>query len=145
LGGSASRVQEIHSMLDGILDFTLGQALLSSLALTHITIAAVTIYLHRHQAHRALDLHPIVSHFFRFWLWLTTGMRTKDWVAVHRKHHAKVTARRSTVSARCCSRELSSIGQGLMTRKRWRSTDAVRRTTGSSDIYTRDTTALASA
>ncbi|MDH3545730.1 MAG: fatty acid desaturase, partial [Gammaproteobacteria bacterium] len=54
-----------------------------------ITVAAVTIYLHRHQAHRALTLHPIVSHFFRFWLWLTTGMVTREWVAVHRKHHAK--------------------------------------------------------
>ncbi len=56
---------------------------------THITIAAVTIFLHRSQAHRALDLHPIPSHFFRFWLWLTTGMVTKEWVAIHRKHHAK--------------------------------------------------------
>src|SRR5512141_929435 len=61
-----------------------------TLALTHITIAAVTIFLHRSQAHRAVDLHPIVSHFFRFWLWLTTGMVTKEWVAIHRKHHAKV-------------------------------------------------------
>jgi len=61
-----------------------------TLALTHITIASVTIYLHRSQAHRALDLHPVVSHFFRFWLWLTTGMVTKEWVAIHRKHHAKV-------------------------------------------------------
>ena len=61
-----------------------------ALALTHVTIAAVTIYLHRCQAHRALDLHPVVSHFFRFWLWLTTGMVTKEWVAIHRKHHAKV-------------------------------------------------------
>ena len=60
-----------------------------TLVVTHITIAAVTIYLHRHQAHRALDLHPIVSHFFRFWLWLTTGMVTKEWAAIHRKHHAK--------------------------------------------------------
>ncbi len=59
-------------------------------ALTHVTIAAVTIYLHRHSAHRALDLHPVVSHFFRFWLWLTTGMVTKEWTAIHRKHHAKV-------------------------------------------------------
>lgn len=56
---------------------------------THITIAGVTIYLHRCQAHRALDLHPIASHFFRFWLWMTTGMVTKQWAAVHRKHHAK--------------------------------------------------------
>lgn len=60
-----------------------------TLLLTHITIAAVTIYLHRHQAHRALTLHPAVSHFFRFWLWLTTAQVTKEWVAVHRKHHAK--------------------------------------------------------
>ncbi len=56
---------------------------------THITIVAVTVFLHRAQAHRALDLHPAVSHCFRFWLWLTTGMLTKGWVAVHRKHHAK--------------------------------------------------------
>lgn len=61
-----------------------------TLVLTHITIAAVTLYLHRHQAHRAIDLHPVVSHFFRFWLWLTTAMNTKEWVAVHRKHHARV-------------------------------------------------------
>jgi stearoyl-CoA desaturase (delta-9 desaturase) len=61
-----------------------------ALALTHVTIAAVTIFLHRGQAHRGLDLHPIVSHFFRFWLWITTGMVTKEWVAIHRKHHAKV-------------------------------------------------------
>jgi len=60
-----------------------------ALVLTQITIAAVTVYLHRHQAHRALDLHAVPSHFFRFWLWLTTGMVTKQWVAVHRKHHAK--------------------------------------------------------
>jgi stearoyl-CoA desaturase (delta-9 desaturase) len=62
---------------------------LVALAFTHITIAAVTIYLHRCQAHRALDLHPVVSHFFRFWLWMTTGMETKHWAAIHRKHHAR--------------------------------------------------------
>jgi stearoyl-CoA desaturase (delta-9 desaturase) len=60
-----------------------------ALVLTHVTIVAVTVYLHRHQAHLALDLHPAVSHFFRMWLWLTTGMVTKEWAAVHRKHHAK--------------------------------------------------------
>jgi stearoyl-CoA desaturase (delta-9 desaturase) len=59
-------------------------------ALTHLTIVAVTVFLHRHQAHRALELHPVVSHFFRLWLWLTTGMVTKEWAAIHRKHHAKV-------------------------------------------------------
>lgn len=63
---------------------------LVALGLTHITIAGVTIFLHRHQAHRALDLHPIPSHFFRLWLWLTTGMNTREWVAIHRKHHAFV-------------------------------------------------------
>jgi stearoyl-CoA desaturase (delta-9 desaturase) len=62
---------------------------LVALGLTHITIASVTIFLHRHQAHRALELHPMVSHFFRFWLWMTTGMVTKEWAAIHRKHHAK--------------------------------------------------------
>src|SRR3977135_999681 len=61
----------------------------AALALPHVTIAAVTIYLHRCQAHRALELHPLVSHFFRLWLWLTTGMVTKEWAAIHRKHHAK--------------------------------------------------------
>ena len=59
-----------------------------TLLLTHITIASVTIFLHRHQAHHALDLHPLASHFFRFWLWLTTGTVTREWVAIHRKHHA---------------------------------------------------------
>ena len=62
---------------------------LITLVFTHITIASVTIFLHRHQAHRALDLHPIPSHFFRFWLWMTTGMVTKAWASIHRKHHAK--------------------------------------------------------
>lgn len=62
---------------------------LIALIFTHITIAAVTIYLHRCQAHRALDLHPLSSHFFRFWLWMTTGMQTKHWTAIHRKHHAR--------------------------------------------------------
>ncbi|EIJ36420.1 DesA family fatty acid desaturase [Thiothrix nivea] len=65
------------------------EILLVTLGLTHITIAAVTIFLHRAQAHRALDLGAVPSHFFRFWLWLTTGMVTREWVAIHRKHHAK--------------------------------------------------------
>ena len=60
-----------------------------TLVVTHITIASVTVFLHRAQAHRALELHGIPAHFFRFWLWLTTGMVTKEWVAIHRKHHAK--------------------------------------------------------
>jgi stearoyl-CoA desaturase (delta-9 desaturase) len=73
----------------GVLGTSWWQTLLIALGFTHITIAAVTIYLHRSQAHRALELHAIPAHFFRFWLWLTTGMVTKEWVAIHRKHHAK--------------------------------------------------------
>ncbi|HZR70513.1 MAG TPA: fatty acid desaturase [Burkholderiales bacterium] len=73
----------------GVLDLPWWGYVLAALALTHVTIASVTIFLHRCQAHRALDLHPAPSHFFRFWLWLTTGMVTREWVAVHRKHHAK--------------------------------------------------------
>lgn len=76
-------------MLEGFIDLPWWGYVLTTLALTHITIASVTIFLHRHQAHRALDLHPIPSHFFRFWLWLTTGQVTKEWASIHRKHHAK--------------------------------------------------------
>jgi stearoyl-CoA desaturase (delta-9 desaturase) len=76
-------------LADGLVQTTWWQVLLFTLVVTHITIAAVTIFLHRAQAHRALDLHAIPSHFFRLWLWLTTGMVTKEWVAIHRKHHAK--------------------------------------------------------
>lgn len=61
-----------------------------TLVFTQITIFSVTLYLHRNQSHRAVELHPIISHFFRLWLWLTTGMITKAWVAIHRKHHTKV-------------------------------------------------------
>jgi stearoyl-CoA desaturase (delta-9 desaturase) len=77
-------------MFTGLYDLPWWGYVAYALVMTHITIAAVTIYLHRHQAHRALDLHPLPSHFFRFWLWLTTGMVTKEWAAIHRKHHAKV-------------------------------------------------------
>jgi stearoyl-CoA desaturase (delta-9 desaturase) len=73
----------------GVFDLPWWGVALVTLGLTHITIAAVTIFLHRCQAHRALDLHPLPAHFFRFWLWLTTGMVTKEWAAIHRKHHAK--------------------------------------------------------
>ncbi|MBX3663789.1 MAG: fatty acid desaturase [Burkholderiales bacterium] len=76
-------------MFTGVLDLPWWGYVAYTLVLTHITIAAVTIYLHRHSAHRALELHPIPAHFFRFWLWLTTGMLTKHWTAIHRKHHAK--------------------------------------------------------
>jgi stearoyl-CoA desaturase (delta-9 desaturase) len=77
-------------IFSGVFDFPWWGCAIAALVLTHITIVAVTVFLHRHQAHRALELHPAVSHFFRLWLWLTTGMVTKEWAAVHRKHHAKV-------------------------------------------------------
>jgi stearoyl-CoA desaturase (delta-9 desaturase) len=73
----------------GVMGLSGWQVFFYTLLVTHITIAAVTIYLHRHQAHRGLELHAIPSHFFRFWLWLTTGQVTKEWAAIHRKHHAK--------------------------------------------------------
>ena len=79
----------VQWLAHGLLDAAWWQVLLVTLVLTHVTIASVTIFLHRSQAHRALDLHAIPSHFFRFWLWLTTGMVTREWVAIHRKHHAK--------------------------------------------------------
>ncbi|SDC26865.1 stearoyl-CoA desaturase (delta-9 desaturase) [Paraburkholderia lycopersici] len=90
----ASRVKTLlNSLLDflahGVLHFSWWQIVLFAAVVTHITIVGVTVYLHRCQAHRALDLHPIASHFFRFWLWMTTGMLTGQWAAIHRKHHAK--------------------------------------------------------
>ncbi|WOP16522.1 fatty acid desaturase [Ottowia sp. SB7-C50] len=79
----------LNWLAHGVLGLAWWQVLLVGLVLTHITIVSVTLYLHRHSAHRALDLHPAVQHFFRFWLWMTTGMTTKAWTAIHRKHHAK--------------------------------------------------------
>jgi stearoyl-CoA desaturase (delta-9 desaturase) len=79
----------VNLLAHGLLGASWWQMVLAALVMTHITIAAVTIFLHRSQAHRALELHPVMSHFFRLWLWLTTGMVTKEWVAIHRKHHAK--------------------------------------------------------
>jgi stearoyl-CoA desaturase (delta-9 desaturase) len=72
----------------GLLDLSVWELVLVTLLLTHVTIAGVTLFLHRAQAHRAVELHPVVSHFFRAWLWLTTGMVTREWVAIHRKHHS---------------------------------------------------------
>jgi stearoyl-CoA desaturase (delta-9 desaturase) len=79
----------IEWLAHGLWDLTWWQMVLFTLAMTHVTIVSVTIFLHRHQAHRALELHPIASHFFRLWLWLTTGQVTKEWASIHRKHHAK--------------------------------------------------------
>ena len=79
----------VDFLSNGVSRATGWQAFWFTMVVTHITIASVTIFLHRHQAHRALELHAIPSHFFRFWLWLTTGQVTKEWASIHRKHHAK--------------------------------------------------------
>ena len=79
----------VQWLAHGLLDASWWQIVLFTLVTTHITIVAVTVFLHRAQAHRALELGPVPSHFFRFWLWLSTGMVTKEWVAIHRKHHAR--------------------------------------------------------
>jgi stearoyl-CoA desaturase (delta-9 desaturase) len=76
-------------MYAGVVDWPWWGYVLATLGLTHVTIASVTIFLHRHQAHRALELHPLSAHCFRAWLWLSTGMGTKEWASIHRKHHAK--------------------------------------------------------
>jgi stearoyl-CoA desaturase (delta-9 desaturase) len=78
----------VNNIIFGVLNLSFWGHVLALFILTQVTIAAVSIYLHRHQTHKALSLHPIISHFFRFWLWLTTGMVTKEWVSIHRKHHA---------------------------------------------------------
>ncbi len=72
----------------GLLNASFGTMVLYTLVMTHVTIVSVTVYLHRYSAHRALEMHPVLKHFFRFWLYMTTGMLTKEWTAVHRKHHA---------------------------------------------------------
>jgi stearoyl-CoA desaturase (delta-9 desaturase) len=87
--GEVHLLDFLMSATSGVLDLPWWGYVLVLLGTTHVTIATVTIFLHRTQAHRGLDLHPVVSHFFRAWLWLTTGMVTKEWVAIHRKHHAK--------------------------------------------------------
>jgi fatty-acid desaturase len=76
-------------MLNGLLNLPLWGVVVYTLLLAHVTVIGVTLYLHRDATHRGLDLHPVVRHFFRFWLWMTTAMNTKEWVAIHRKHHAK--------------------------------------------------------
>jgi stearoyl-CoA desaturase (Delta-9 desaturase) len=80
----------VDLLFSGVFDLPWWGYGIVALVLTHITIVSVTVFLHRHQAHRALDLHPAASHFFRLWVWLTTGMVTKEWAAIHRKHHARV-------------------------------------------------------
>jgi fatty-acid desaturase len=75
--------------INGVLDLSVWQKILATFIMVQFTIISVTLYLHRHSAHNSLDLHPALKHVFRFWLWLSTGTNTKEWTAIHRKHHAK--------------------------------------------------------
>ena len=79
----------IDFLAGGLFQLGFWQMLLYLLVVTQLTIFSVTLYLHRSQAHRGVDFHPVIAHFFRFWTWLTTSMITREWVAIHRKHHAK--------------------------------------------------------
>src|SRR5450432_4852345 len=79
----------LNFLIHGVVNASCVAKLVYFFIVTQLTIFSVTLYLHRSQAHRGVDFHPVLAHFFRFWLWLTTGMVTKEWVAIHRKHHAK--------------------------------------------------------
>ncbi len=115
-------------LLSGVFDLPSWGYVVVALVLTHITIVAVTVFLHRHQAHHALGLHPVASHFFRLWLWLTTDMKTRDWAAIHRKHHAKCETAEDPQPAGA-RHQPSAVGRGdsvrvhgeLILRPRWAS------------------------
>jgi fatty-acid desaturase len=80
----------VNSMIHSLVSLSFWGNVIATLILTHVTVIGVTVYLHRCQAHRSLDVHPILAHFFRLWLWMSTSMGTRAWVAVHRKHHTFV-------------------------------------------------------
>ncbi len=82
-------MQFLYDHMYGLIDLSFWGYVLVSLVMLQVTVTGVTLYFHRDQAHRGVDLHPVLRHFFRFWLWMGTGMTTREWVAVHRKHHAK--------------------------------------------------------
>lgn len=129
-------------MFEGVFDLPWWGYVVYTLAMTHVTIAAVTIYLHRHQAHRALALHPVASHFFRFWLWFTTGMVTREWAAIHRKHHARCETADDPHSPQIYGirkvpwKAPSSTARSRQSRTRSSATASARRTTGSNATCT---------
>jgi len=116
---------DLPSWAGGLIDLPWWGYLVVALVFTHITIASVTIYLHRHSAHRALDLHPAVAHFFRLWLWLTTGMSTKAWTAIHRKHHAKVETEEDPHSPQVLSLKKVLLEGGELYRKEAKNQDTL--------------------
>lgn len=139
-------------MSDSLLQFLIGglfglgvwDLLLLLLVFTQLTIFSVTLYLHRSQAHRGVDFHPVLSHFFRFWTWLTTSMITKEWVAIHRKHHAKVETEEDPHSPR--TKGIGNVfwrGVELYREARWQRADIEQYGKGAPDdwierhLYTR--------
>ena len=113
------------------------------LVMVQLTIFTTTLYLHRSATHRGVDFHPVLTHFFRFWSWLTTAMVTKEWVGVHRKHHAKCETEEDPHSPRFYGinqvlwRGVELYRTRAWTRRCWRSTARARPTTGSSATSTR--------
>ncbi len=114
-------------LTNGVLDLSIGELVVVTFVLTHITVVSVTVYFHRFSAHRALDLHPTLQHFFRFWLWFATGMLTKEWTAVHRKHHALCETEEDPHSPQV---------QGL-TEILWRQTEAYQRCAAQPEVLAR--------
>jgi stearoyl-CoA desaturase (Delta-9 desaturase) len=121
----------VNALLDllshGLLNLSWVGIVIYTLVVTHITIVGVTVYLHRHSAHRAVDLHPALQHFFRFWLWMTTGMVTKEWTAIHRKHHAVCETEEDPHSP-----QVRGLNEIL-----WRGAEAYRESSKQSEIMTR--------
>jgi stearoyl-CoA desaturase (delta-9 desaturase) len=109
----------------GLIDLPWWGYIVVALVFTHITIASVTIYLHRYSAHRALDLHPVAAHFFRLWLWLTTGMSTKAWTAIHRKHHAKCESEEDPHSPQVLTLKKVMLEGGELYRKEAKNQDTL--------------------
>src|SRR6267142_597455 len=109
---------DLPSWANGLVELPWWGYIAVALLMTHITIASVTIYLHRHSAHRALEMHPVVAHFFRLWLWLTTGMSTKAWTAIHRKHHAKCESEEDPHSPQVLTLKKVMLEGGELYRKR---------------------------
>jgi len=117
----------LNFLSGGVLDLSIGALLIVMLVLTHITVVSVTVYFHRFSAHRALDLHPVLQHFFRFWLWFATGMLTKEWTAVHRKHHAECETAEDPHSP-----QVQGLSEIL-----WRQTEAYQRCAAQPEVLAR--------
>src|SRR5882724_2696040 len=120
-----NRFTDLPGWAGGLINLPWWGYVVVALVFTHITMASVTIYLHRYSAHRALDLHPVVAHFFRLWLWLTTGMSTKAWTAIHRKHHAKCESEEDPHSPQVLTLKKVMLEGGELYRKEAKNQDTL--------------------